>query len=405
VTARFEQFLNGGSACSGMPRPGWPKWIIVQDNRHDTSPLMSQSKRTSIQQLLRAELAHLTTLQPNRRPWQMPFAAGLSCGLPLFAAASIGHIEFGLLATLGGLVFLYLPNTAMSHRMVVLMACAFAMIACYTLGMLTHLLPSLLIPLLTCVAVLVSMVCRFYRLPPPGSVFFILCAVVGAYSPVTPQEMPSRVGLMFAGTLLTALVAFIYSLHALRIRAPEPATQPIADFEYVVVDSVVIGLFVGLSLLLAQALQLQKPYWVPVSCLAVIQGASLRAVWNRQLHRVLGTLVGMLVAWWLFSFPLDAWRIATLITALTFIIEMIVVRHYALAVVFITPLTILLAEAGSLGSMTPDALIQARVIDTLLGCVMGLLGGLCLHSPRVKNPLSQLLGKFIPRRADDEQPL
>jgi hypothetical protein len=365
---------------------------------------MRHSTRTSLQQLLRAELAHLTAWQPSRRPWQMPFTAGLSCGLPLFIAAIFGHIEYGLLATLGGLVFLYLPNTAMSHRMVVLMACAFAMIACFTLGMLTHFLPSLLIPLLTFIAIVVSMVCRFYQLPPPGSVFFVLSAVVGAYSPVTPLEMPMRVGLMFAGTLLAALVAFFYSLFALRVRTPEPATQPTTDFNHVVVDSMIIGVFVGLSLLLAQALQLQKPYWVPVSCLAVIQGASLRAVWNRQLHRVLGTVVGMLVAWWLFSFPLDAWRIAILITVLTFIIEMIIVRHYALAVVFITPLTILLAEANSLGQMAPSALIQARVLDTLLGCVMGLLGGVCLHSPNIKSALSQLLWKFAPRRSSDERP-
>lgn len=33
-------------------------------------------------------------------------------------------------------------------------------------------------------------------------------------------------------------------------------------------DAVVIGAFVGLSLLLAQMLALQRPYWVPVSCLA-----------------------------------------------------------------------------------------------------------------------------------------
>jgi hypothetical protein len=38
-----------------------------------------------------------------------------------------------------------------------------------------------------------------------------------------------------------------------------------------------------------------------------------------------------------------------LMMALSFIIEVLVVRHYGLAVVFITPLTILLAEAATLG--------------------------------------------------------
>lgn len=39
----------------------------------------------------------------------------------------------------------------------------------------------------------------------------------------------------------------------------------------------------------------------------MIQGASLRAVWTRQLHRVLGTSIGLLLAWGLLLLPLDNW--------------------------------------------------------------------------------------------------
>ncbi|MFD2554165.1 hypothetical protein [Sphingobacterium tabacisoli] len=40
-------------------------------------------------------------------------------------------------------------------------------------------------------------------------------------------------------------------------------------------------------------------------------------------------------------------HLCLLILMLQFIIEMLVVRHYALAVIFITPLTFFLAEIGS----------------------------------------------------------
>ena len=59
---------------------------------------------------------------------------------------------------------------------------------------------------------------------------------------------------------------------------------------------------------------------------------------------------------------------------LAFVTEMLVVRHYGLAMIFVTPLTILLAEATQLGHETPAALLQARLFDTLLGSVVGLLG-------------------------------
>jgi len=211
--------------------------------------------------------------------------------------------------------------------------------------------------------------------------------------------MPAFTGLLFLGTLSACGIAFVYSLLALRGRAPS-AVRPLPEptFGYVVFDSVLIGLFVDLALLLAVLLQLERPYWVTVSCLAVIQGMSLRAVWNRQLHRVAGTTVGLLLAWALLLLPLDRWSIAAIMTLLAFIIELLVVRHYGFAAVFITPLTILLAEAPTLGETLPGLLIQARFVDTALGCLVGLAGGLCIHSPRLRSPLERQMRRLIPER-------
>lgn len=53
------------------------------------------------------------------------------------------------------------------------------------------------------------------------------------------------------------------------------------------------------------------------------------------------------------------------------------IRNYALALVFITPLVLLLivstSPAGSAG--TPAALIAERVVDTLVGATLGALSG------------------------------
>jgi uncharacterized membrane protein YccC len=204
-------------------------------------------------------------------------------------------------------------------------------------------------------------------------------------------------GLVFLGALGACLVAMAYSVHAVRVSAIKPVAPPLADFDVVVTDSVLIGVFVGLSLLAALALQLQRPYWVVVSCLAVIQGASLRAVWNKQLQRMLGTGIGLMVAWGLLLMPLNAWSIALTMMALTFVIEMTVVRHYGFAVVFITPLTLLLAEAATLAGGSPAALIEARFMDTLLGCVLGLAGGACLHHARFRAALGSVLRRLCRR--------
>jgi len=356
-----------------------------------------------LRELLAHEWRQLAAINPSNRPWQMPVAAALASGLPLMLGAWMHHLAYGVAASLGGLVFLYMPGTALWHRMAWLMACSFGLAGSYTLGLLCHLLPGLVVPMLALIATLVTMVCRFYSVPPPGSLFFVMAAAIGAYTPVTGQGLPTQVGLLTMGTVLACAVAFVYGLWVDHPQGTAPAPRP--DFDFVVLDSVVIGGFVGLSLLAAQLLDLPRPYWVPVSCLAVIQGVSFRAVWNRQLQRIAGTGVGLLLFWGLAALlPLTAWTVALAVTALTLIVESLVVRHYGIAAVFITPLALLLAEGAQLGSSLPQGLIQARFLDTVLGCVVGLAGGACLHAPRFRQAAGSMLRRLFPRQEDGRAP-
>lgn len=62
------------------------------------------------------------------------------------------------------------------------MACAFGMTGSQALGMLGHLYPALQTPLVVLITILVTMVCRFYAVPPRGSLFFVMSAAIAAYS-------------------------------------------------------------------------------------------------------------------------------------------------------------------------------------------------------------------------------
>lgn len=348
---------------------------------------------------LRREWQELTTVQASDRRWQMPFCAALAIGLPLLAGAASGRLDYAVVASLGGLTFLYLPETPLAHRMRWLSAVALGMCASFGLGLLSQSVPAWQVPLLTGLAVVVSLLCRYFRVAPPGSLFFIMAGAIAAYSPLSPAEMPRHLGLLAGGCLQAGLIALLYSLHALRGSPAQPVRQrPPADFDFVVFDSLLIGACVGISLTLAGLLDLDRPYWVAVSCLAVIQGASLRAVWTRQLHRIAGTAIGLLLAGALLALPLDEWRVALLMMLLAFGIETLVVRHYGLATILITPLTILLADAPHLGLLPPDVLLEARLFDTVLGCLVGLLGGLAMHSQRFRHLAGMPIRRLLPGR-------
>lgn len=358
---------------------------------------MNESLSQRLFRILRDELRALTYVQPHKRPWQLPFAAALASGLPLAAGTALGRLDWGLNAMLGGLVFLSLPDTRLRYRMVLMMALAFGMSACYAFGALTSLVPAAKSGAITLLTLIASMTARFYRLGPPGILFLIMAASIAAYTPITVEEVPLRVGLATMGAIFACSVAFLYSLHQVR-RSPPAATIPShgADFDYVVVDSVVIAACVGLSLLLAESIGLERPYWAPVSCIAIIQGASLRLVWNRHVHRLLGTIIGLGLAWLILELPLDDWTLVAIMIALSFVIELVVVRHYGLAVVFITPLTILLAEASSLGQHSPIDTMLARVWDIALGSAIGLAGGAALHVPSFRARVARLIRALAP---------
>lgn len=362
----------------------------------DTAP---RSRLAALAARLGDEIRHLVRVNASDRPWQMPLAAALASGLPLLVGAWFDHLDYGLVSSLGGLVFLYMPATALSHRMVMLMACAFGLTASYTLGLASHFVPFSVIPVLAFIAMVATMLCRFYGIGMPGSLFFVMAAAIAAYSRVDILAVPLMVGLLSMGTLLACLIAFFYSLYILRRRAPLPLPEmPPPSFDRMVFDPVVIGGFVALSLAVAQGLSLEKAYWVPVSCLVVIQGVTLRAVWTRKVQRILGTSVGLLLAWGLLHLPLDKWLVAATMMTLAFVVETLVVRQYAFAAIFLTPMAILLAEAASLGHASPTALVQARFLDIVLGSFIGLLGGICLHSPAFRRQAGAALRRLVPSR-------
>src|SRR5690606_4449299 len=96
--------------------------------------------------------------------------------------------------------------------------------------------------------------------------------------------------------------------------------------------------------------------------------------------------------------PLDLWETAFAMIVLSLVIEVLVVRNYGLAVIFITPLTIFLAETTQTGQQTTQAIMLARVLDIALGSFVGLLGGAALHLPAVRSRVARGVRALLPSR-------
>ena len=290
---------------------------------------------------IRCEIKASLKVQASDRRWHMPLMAALATGLPIFVGVYFNRLDYGLVSSLGGLVFLYTPATALRHRLIIVMVAAFGMIACFAAGLFSGMLFGLAVPVVGLMTLVSNLFVRYYHIGPPGTIFIVMAGCIAVFMPVSPMEVPLYVGLLTMGTLLACLIAFVYGLFTTHNRNDLP-TPPLPDwvFSDLLIDSVIIGIAVATSLWLALLLDLPRPYWAPVSCLAVVSGVNFRAAWVKHIHRIFGTAIGLVAAWFLLSIPFEPWQVAFVMMFLSFIIEVLVVRHYGFATVFITPMTI-----------------------------------------------------------------
>lgn len=354
----------------------------------------------SLKSLIRGELAHLLTVSRSQRPWHMPIIAAIAISFPVFVGAYFGALSSGIKASLGAMVILNLPLVGkLPYRLVTVMAWGFAMSLCFALGLIAQQVPILRLSVFMLIAFGIVIFGRYYRQPPPAGLFVMMASAIALFIPLPLVQVLPATGLVMLGSGFSLVMALLYSLFLLATRPSTPT--PTYSYEPdTLSESVMVAGFVSLALLIAVMLDMSNPYWAAVSCFVIIQGIHLRTMWIKQFHRLLGTLGGVGLASWMLSWGLPIWGVAIAILIMMLCIETLVDRHYGLAVIFITPLTIFIAEYGSGLPFSQQAyqdIIRARLLDTVLGCLVGLSGGMVIQSTNLRVPLRRMENWLLAR--------
>jgi hypothetical protein len=350
---------------------------------------------SSLQSRFWTHIKPLLILGDHKRPLGFMAISALSVGLPAIVGAWLDVFSAATIACMGGLVILYMRQTHISRRMMTLAVCSFGFSVSFAVGVLTSFDVFLSAFSLTLTAFLATFICRFYSVPPPGSLFFIMVACIARTIPFDLTQAAQQTGILLFGCMGACLLAFAYSVyqHCFQ-KQPEVKPAEVEDHQItaIALESSVISLFIGGGYLLALLVDLENPYWVPISTAAIMQGATFRAIWHRNVHRIIGTAIGMAIAWVIFSLSPVPWVLAVLILILSFIIEVLITRNYGLAVMFITPLTVIFADTTMVG-VEINQLIQSRLLDIILGSCIGYLGGWVIHHTRFFRYLERVLSK------------
>lgn len=167
----------------------------------------------------------------------------------------------------------------------------------------------------------------------------------------------------------------------------------------VLLSAMRIGIMTIIAGIIAYQFHFERSFWVPLSCVAVMSGATVVATYHRAIQRGIGTIVGILIASFILSFHPTGLVIAILIFLLTFITELFIVKNYGLAAIFFTPNALMMAETVTPGDFAFTYFAQARIIDVFIGSIIGLLGVLIIGRSSASSRLPHLISKTIRSQA------
>ncbi|MDR6437585.1 putative membrane protein YccC [Paenarthrobacter nicotinovorans] len=133
------------------------------------------------------------------------------------------------------------------------------------------------------------------------------------------------------------------------------------------------------------------PHWAMAAAAVPLAGADLPSRVHRGIHRIVGTFLGLaVVAVVLFPSPLSPLQyfpgqtavvLAVLVVLCQFPTELFMARHYGWAMVFFTPVILLIAQLAA--PMDPGVLVMERAIETFVGAVVGIAVAVLVRARRV----------------------
>ncbi|GGQ72503.1 FUSC family protein [Streptomyces flaveolus] len=128
------------------------------------------------------------------------------------------------------------------------------------------------------------------------------------------------------------------------------------------------------------ALGIGRPYWALVTAAALYQ-ANMALTWSRAVQRVVGNIAGVLLFAALAPLAhLGQILLVLFCLALNFGAEALITRNYWLGSVCVTPMALLITEFA--GYQEPGDLITERVVDTLVGALVGFLAAVVVTNRR-----------------------
>ncbi|QNA93891.1 MULTISPECIES: FUSC family protein [unclassified Microbacterium] len=308
---------------------------------------------------------------PHRGDHRVALRAAISVAVPLLVLWMLGRLDLSIYASFGAFAALYGRHDVFRDRIRMQASAGGVLLAAMLIGTVLSVASApaaVSILVLAVIASAVTLLAYTMRWHPPGPLFPVFAVGACATIPATAASFGDVLLVGGASVIFGLAVTAIIGLFTRGTReAPPRSRQPVGPIAWEMAATVAVAIvgagFAGFLLLDSHW------YWAAVGAVAAVSGPQLNARVIRGIQRLVGTLLGILVAAGMLAVDLPPLAVIALVVLLQAAAELFVGRNYGIAMVFITPLALLMVHLAAPAPV--DVLLQDRAIETVIGVAVG----------------------------------
>jgi hypothetical protein len=308
-----------------------------------------------------SDLVRLKPVPPGQH--RVAPRAGLSVAVPLLTLIAFDRTPWTIYAAFGAFTALYgrnhvhLPRAAMQATAGASLVGAVGLGAVVAAGGVDPWTLVLVGSAVAAAGSVLSTVCDWH---PPGPLFLVFAFGTVAAAPGEASDVPIALAVSAASAVLAILIGSVGAVVRRTPVASRPRLRPPRSPDPV--RYLVAVLVAGAVATLAG---IGHPWWAMVAAAAPLSVAGRDHQALRAGHRIVGTTLGLATAAPLLLLELDPVPLVLVVVVLQVVTELVVARNYALALLFITPMALLMGQLGS--SQDAARLLLDRGVETLIG--------------------------------------
>ncbi|NHU86173.1 FUSC family protein [Kocuria sp. JC486] len=322
-------------------------------------------------------LRSMVELGPARADHLPAARIALSVAVPLLLLLAMDRLDLSMYAAFGAFTAVYARQEPVWARF---RHQALAGLLCTASVLIGAVLSSIDAPVgwvlavTTIVAALGAVLAAVWLLKPAGSLFMVFATgAVGSLGASFVAPLPTVALVAGGAAAFSVLLGLVWVVFGEGVTGHVSDVLPShgATTAQVWAHGGRFFLAAGLGGLLSLAVADSHNYWSQVAAVAPIAAPTTAARLQRGIHRVVGTLGGVAVTGFVLALPLETWHMVVVAIACQFLAELFIGRNYVVALLFVTPLALLMTQ---LVHPLPAAdLLQARAVETVVGAAAGLL--------------------------------